>query len=148
MKKLVWKIRKSPTIESCCWTFDSYKHTLLSDVDTLKYKYRSHIAHVKSVVATNRLLVWDVNDGPEPICRFLNKSGKFQASILNVLYKTFFIVFTFDIPSESDLEDQNLMEELVKTENIFQEAKISALYNIGLSLSVVGIVCITLRFVK
>ena len=70
------EIFNSPAIESCHWTFDSYKYALLADLESLKYKYRCHIAHVKSIVATNRLLVWNVDDGPDPVCRFLNKSGK------------------------------------------------------------------------
>ena len=68
---------KSPAIESWYWTFDSYKYALLSDVESLKYKYRSHIAHVKSIVASNRLLIWNVEDGPDQVCRFFNKSGKY-----------------------------------------------------------------------
>ena len=57
------------------WTFNSYEHALLSEIESIKYKYRSHIAHVQSVVPTNRLLVWNVENGPEKLCRFLNKSG-------------------------------------------------------------------------
>ena len=74
--KFFLKNHESPSIERWYWTLDSYKYALRSDVECLKYKYRCHIAHVKSIVATNRLLVWNVDDGPDAVCRFLNKSGK------------------------------------------------------------------------
>ena len=73
--KAFFENRISPAIESCYWTFDSYKYALFADIESLKYKYRCHIAHVKSTVATNRLLVWNVDDGPDPVCRFFNQSG-------------------------------------------------------------------------
>ena len=86
------KNEDSPAIESYYWTFDSYKYALLSDVESLKYKYRCHLAHVRSIVATNRLLVWNVDDGPDQVCRFLNKSGKnMQPKIVSITdYKLFF----------------------------------------------------------
>ena len=36
------------------------------------YRYRSHIAYVKSKVPADDLLLWNVKDGWEPICNFLN----------------------------------------------------------------------------
>jgi len=35
--------------------------------------YERHNAHVKSLVSSDRLLVWNIKDGWEPLCRFLNK---------------------------------------------------------------------------
>ena len=36
------------------------------------YRYRSHLAYVKSKVPSDDLLLWNVKDGWEPICNFLN----------------------------------------------------------------------------
>ena len=76
MKRLFLLNYKSPVLENTYWTFDSYEYALLGEVENIKYKYRSHIAHVKSIVATNRLLIWNVEDGPEPLCKFSNKSSE------------------------------------------------------------------------
>ena len=39
---------------------------------TLMYRYRSHLAYVKSKVPSDDLLLQNVKDGWEPICNFLN----------------------------------------------------------------------------
>ena len=70
------------------------QYALLSDVESLKYKYRCHLAHVRSIVATNRLLVWNVDDGPDQVCRFLNKSGK-KKTVKNFIGYRFKIIFSF-----------------------------------------------------
>ena len=36
------------------------------------YRYRSHLAYVKSKVPSDDLLLWNVKDRWEPICNFLN----------------------------------------------------------------------------
>ena len=36
-------------------------------------EYERHNAHVLETVPRNRLLVWNVKDGWEPLCRFLGK---------------------------------------------------------------------------
>ena len=96
------------------WTFNSYEHALLSEIESIKYKYRSHIAHVQSVVPTNRLLVWNVENGPEKLCRFLNKSGGTHRLIfrLQTGVNENLLVYTFETPGESNLEQQYLMDEL------------------------------------
>ena len=35
--------------------------------------YERHNAWVKSLVSSDRLLVWNIKDGWEPLCKFLNK---------------------------------------------------------------------------
>merc|ERR1719283_487849 len=43
-----------------------------SSKDIMKQKYRAHIEYVKSVVPKDRLLIWNVKEGWEPLCKFLN----------------------------------------------------------------------------
>ena len=38
----------------------------------MKARYRSHITYVKSVVPAENLLIWNVKQGWEPLCKFLN----------------------------------------------------------------------------
>jgi len=42
-----------------------------SSKDIMKQKYRAHIEYVKSVVPEERLLIWNVKQGWEPLCNFL-----------------------------------------------------------------------------
>ena len=35
--------------------------------------YEAHIRRVKEIVPENRLLVWNIKDGWEPLCKFLDK---------------------------------------------------------------------------
>jgi len=42
-----------------------------SGKDIMKQKYRAHIEYVKSVVPKDRLLIWNVKEGWEPLCKFL-----------------------------------------------------------------------------
>jgi len=44
-----------------------------SSKEIMKQKYRAHIQYVKSVVPPERLLVWNVKQGWEPLCTFLDK---------------------------------------------------------------------------
>jgi len=38
-----------------------------------KSYYREHNERVKKIVPKDRLLIWNVKDGWEPLCKFLNK---------------------------------------------------------------------------
>ena len=40
---------------------------------TLKQLYRTHNEYVKSAVRKEDLLIWNVKDGWEPLCKFLGK---------------------------------------------------------------------------
>jgi len=44
-----------------------------SFVDEAEMNYLKHNEHVKEVVPADQLLVWDVRDGWEPLCKFLGK---------------------------------------------------------------------------
>ncbi len=48
-------------------TFDDAMH----DRQVLRQKYRQRAEHVRNEIPSNRLLVYDVADGWEPLCRFL-----------------------------------------------------------------------------
>jgi hypothetical protein len=38
----------------------------------MEQRYRSHIEYVRSVVPAENLLIYNIKDGWEPICKFLN----------------------------------------------------------------------------
>ena len=41
--------------------------------NSLQYRYRQHLAYLKATVPPAQLLLWNVKDGWEPLCTFLEK---------------------------------------------------------------------------
>lgn len=55
------------------WMIQSVHNLVKSQEFTLKQLYRTHNEYVKSVVPKEDLLIWNVKDGWEPLCSFLQK---------------------------------------------------------------------------
>jgi len=54
------------------WTWQESLQNIKKNEEFLRQTYRKHISQVKSVVPADRLLVWDVSTGWQPLCDFLN----------------------------------------------------------------------------
>ena len=48
------------------------------DDESMKQVYVDWLEHVKNVVPSDKLLVFNVKQGWEPLCKFLNVPGKFK----------------------------------------------------------------------
>ena len=53
------------------WTWEASIEKIKNNEDVLRQAYRKHIAYVKSVVPADRLLIWDLSTGWQPLCDFL-----------------------------------------------------------------------------
>lgn len=65
---------------------------LNSNADILLSKYRAHNAAVKALVPKEKLLIYRIGDGWEPLCKFLGKPIPGMVSSLNfscMCYKLF-----------------------------------------------------------
>ena len=52
-------------------TINDYFDGRMHDHDHLIWRFNEHVADVRNTIAPERLLVFDVADGWEPLCRFL-----------------------------------------------------------------------------
>ncbi|CAG5098588.1 Oidioi.mRNA.OKI2018_I69.XSR.g15801.t1.cds [Oikopleura dioica] len=53
------------------WTWETSIENIKKNENVLRQAYRKHIAYVKSVVPADRLLIWDLSTGWQPLCDFL-----------------------------------------------------------------------------
>jgi hypothetical protein len=72
-----WALRLIPPIDRInrmiiASVWDGVFHGRFEDREYALQVYRDHIAHVKSAVPSDRLLVFEAKDGWEPLCRFLD----------------------------------------------------------------------------
>jgi len=63
----------SPALTETYWSVENNKKAILSDEFRLRQGYRKHNCHVIATVPKEDLLVWDLKEGWEPLCKFLNK---------------------------------------------------------------------------
>lgn len=54
-------------------TFDIIKSLQAGTESIMKQRYKSHNLYVKSEVPEEDLLIWNVKEGWEPLCKFLGK---------------------------------------------------------------------------
>ncbi|CAG5089880.1 Oidioi.mRNA.OKI2018_I69.PAR.g12389.t1.cds [Oikopleura dioica] len=55
----------------CCFEQKALSNRFLANKRIMKQRYLSHIIYVKSVVPDDKLLIWNIKDGWEPLCKFL-----------------------------------------------------------------------------
>ena len=55
------------------FSFDIMKSLQAGTESVMKQRYKSHILHVESGVPEEDLLIWNVKEGWEPLCKFLGK---------------------------------------------------------------------------
>jgi len=83
--------------------------------------YLNHIENVKQKVPADRLLIWNVKDGWEPLCKFLEKP------IPNI-----------PVPLENATGDPEYMKNYMKTSEFYKEMMTHLKWNI-LKIAVYGI---------
>ena len=87
----------------------------------LEESYLTHIENVKQKVPDDRLLIWNVKDGWEPLCKFLEKP------IPNI-----------PVPLENATGDPEYMKNYMKTSEFYKEMMTHLKWNI-LKIAVYGI---------
>jgi len=63
----------SSTLTESYLSVENNRKALLSEEFRMRQNYRKHNAHVIATVPKENLLVWNLKEGWEPLCNFLNK---------------------------------------------------------------------------
>lgn len=130
----------------CCFEQKALSNRFLANKRIMKQRYLSHIIYVKSVVPDDKLLIWNIKDGWEPLCKFLQVPVRFRHRFRcpkDNFRKNPDLWNTFQIPNEPIPRKNTrgeLFEEYSKTE-FTQKIKRQTLRNLlKLLFAIVAIV--------
>jgi len=73
VKTIVCSRYLSKALAETFWSVENNKQAIFSDEFRFRQNYRKHVSHVIATVPKENLLVWDLKEGWEPLCKFLNK---------------------------------------------------------------------------
>ena len=68
------KLSRSPELFNQHLLVEDQIKQVTTDEFRLRQLYRKHNTHVINTVPKEDLLIWNLKDGWEPLCKFLNKS--------------------------------------------------------------------------
>ena len=68
----------------CCFEQKALSNRFRANARIMKQRYLSHIIYVKSVVPEDKLLIWNIKDGWEPLCKFLEVPVRLIRFVLSI----------------------------------------------------------------
>merc|ERR1712235_179095 len=121
--KLVCSRYLSPALFDTKWSVQKQIEMVTREETRLKRGYRKHNAYVIATVPKENLLVWNLKEGWEPLCKFLNKP-----------------IPNEPIPHDNRTGDKEFMERYILNKPIFKEAGTKFMRKISLDFIKIGLI--------